>query len=253
MPAIRPQNWVAAYESILKSTKEHFELIIVSPFPLIKELTGLTNIKHVVDFGSPVRATQIGITLAEAPYLFPNFCDDALFLENAIDENLAFLDSMGSAENNVVTCKYSESDGFSHPTRWNDDSYYTLVNSYPVNKTWVPNDWYVFNNPFWHRSYFESFGGYDCSFGATPISHADLALRAYLGGAVVKLSPIPIMKVDHGQNDHRPIEISQLYFDSPAFTHKHTNRLSPDKIKVDKDNWKNAQSLWEFRFQISNE
>ena len=51
MPGIRPDNWSKVYESIKKSTKRTFELIIVGPYQLPPELApiknGLTNNEYV--------------------------------------------------------------------------------------------------------------------------------------------------------------------------------------------------------------
>ncbi len=251
MPGIRPQNWVRAYESILQATKETFELIIVSPFELPVELQELGHVKYIREFGSPTRATQLGTLLAEGQYLFPNFCDDGIFLKDSIDKNLALLLEKGDDIKNIVTCKYSESQNFSHPERWNDDTYYTLVRSYPVNKDITPAEWYVLNNPFWHTAYFQQLGGYSCEFGATPIAHADLAMRAYKDGAHIYLSNEPIMKVDHSQPDHGPIEISQLQYDSPKFQAKYAAGVGNIEPAVSRDNWKESDRFWPFRFKTA--
>ncbi len=248
MPGIRPQNWRVAYESILTATNDSFELIIISPFDLPSDLNNINNIKYIKDFGSPTRASQIGCYLSEGKFLFPNFCDDAVFIPKSIDQNLQLLLEMGENNRNVISCKYSESDNFSNRHNYQSDEVYFLVNSYPVNRNITPSNWYILNNPFWHRDYFEQLGGYDCIFGVCPIAHADLAVRAYIDGANIKLSPIPIMEVDHGQDDHKPIEISQLGYDAPAFQRKYFNSLDAFPTKIPFNNWKNADNIWKFRF-----
>ena len=55
MPGIRPERWKDVFESIYEGTKRSFELIIVSPYRLPEELTKYKNIKHVTDWGNPVR------------------------------------------------------------------------------------------------------------------------------------------------------------------------------------------------------
>ena len=109
MPGIRPENWLRGYNSIYSATNKSFELIIISPYPLPKELENQRNVKYIKDFGSPTRASQIGNTLAEGKFIFPNFCDDAIFIKDSIDSNLKTLIEMGNNIKNVVTCKYSES------------------------------------------------------------------------------------------------------------------------------------------------
>lgn len=253
MPAIRPQNWDRVYNSILKSTKKAFELIIVSPYPLTPLLQNKSNVKYVKDYGSPTRASQIGSLLFEGKYVFPTMADDAVFIEGAIDCNLDLLASMGEGDNNIVVCKYSESKDFTHKERYQDDSYYKLVNAYPVNKSHVPEGWWIFNTVFWHRSYFEKLGGFNCQYQAACMAHADSALRAQKDGAVVAMSSFPIIQCDHIPNggDHTPIEISQIYFDTPLFRVKYDKTLNDLEPSIDPMNWKLASIVWEKRFDES--
>jgi hypothetical protein len=248
MPGIRPHNWVRGLQSIFTATTKTFELIIVSPFPLPKEMENMANVKYIKDYGSPTRASQIGNTMAEGKFIFPNFCDDAIFIKGSIDANLELLAKLGDSVKNVITCKYSESKDFEFPERYQNDDYYRLVNAYPVNKETTPNTWWILNNPFWYRSYFEYLGGYDYRFGVCPLAHADLAMRAYRDGANIHLSQVPIMQVEHGQNDHQPIEQSQLGFDTPFFAQKYHESLSKYPIQIPMDNWKQAPHVWKFRF-----
>lgn len=156
MPGIRPNLWEGVFNSILESTKRAFELIIVSPFPLPPALTAEHRVKYIRDFGSPVRASQIGITLCEGSYVSPNMCDDGLFFKNALDNNLDLLLAQGTDIKNVITCRYSESIGYSRREDYQADSVYNLVNSYPANPAFVPADWYIFNSTVMHTQYRKS-------------------------------------------------------------------------------------------------
>lgn len=250
MPAIRPELWVGVLNSIAQSTKRNFELIIVSPFPLPKEVSGTLNIKYVRDFGSPMRASCIGCSLAVGKYIFPTMADDALFIESAIDKNLDLLESMGDNKKNIIVCKYSESKDRSAPDRYQDDSYYKIVNAYPVDKNIIPHDWWIFNTAFWYREYFDEIGWFDCTYEACPLGHCDLAIRAQRDGANVKLSPDAIIRCDHGQSDHGPIEIAQIQFDGPKFTAKYSQPLNNFSISLNKESWKASPAVWDKRFVI---
>lgn len=254
MPGIRPQNWVRAYNSILSSTNRSFELIIVSPFPLPPELQPLSNVKYVKDFGNPTRASQIGALLIEGKYVFPTMADDAVFIPGAIDANLDELVKMGDSDKNVVVCKYSESQGFSEKERYQPDSYYRMVNAYPVSPLIVPPDWWIFNTVFIHRAFFERLGGYDASFETACMGHADLAIRAQKDGAVVKMTEFPILQCDHipSGGDHTAIEEATGYADSPKFREKFSKPLDSLVINIPTDNWKNAQSIWSRRFTVNS-
>lgn len=250
MPAIRPNNWVGVYDSILKSTKNTFELIIVSPYPCPKELENISNIKLIKDYGSPVRASQIALNFIEGKYVYPTHSDDSLFIEDAIDQNIEFLSSKENDSKNVVMAKYSESASYSHPRRYQDDDYYKLVNAYKTDPRFVNPEWWIYNSVFMYSSYLLEMGGWDCRFQACPYSHADLAIRCQDDGAKTYLSPYPISICDHGQNDHRPIEISQAYEDAPLFNERYSKQIDKNKNKIDLNNWKKSESIWSKRFKI---
>ncbi len=252
-PSIRPNNLKRVYDSILNSTKRRFELIIVSPYVLPIELQGISNIKSVVDFGSPTRASCIASLLIEGKYVFPTMADDAIFIDGAIDKNLDLLISMGDDIKNAVVCKYSESQGFSAKERYQPDDYYKMVNSYAVNKEICPKGWLIFNAVFLHSKYFEEIGGYDSSFETACIGHADLAMRSQLDGVTTRLSEFPIIQCDHipSGGDHTPIEINQVHYSSPKFAQKYNQYLNQIPIKIPIDNWKKADAVWKFRFKQS--
>ena len=248
MPAIRPENWEKVYESIVKSTKRKFELIIGSPYDLPASLSSRKNVKIVKDWGSPIRANQIATLLAEGKYLFPTLSDDSLFIEGAIDENLNLLESLGSSHKNVVVAKYSESSNYAFPTRYQGDEYYKLINAYQTDPRFVDKDWWIYNTVFFHASYFFQIGGFDCSFQSCPYSFADLAIRCQYDGANTVMSSHPIIMCDHGQSDHRPIEISQVYEDAPIFRGRYSKPIDGSRINLDVMNWKSAPSVWRHRF-----
>jgi glycosyltransferase involved in cell wall biosynthesis len=248
MPAIRTDNWIKVYESIQNSTSRNFELIIGSPYDLPAELRGYKNIKIVKDWGSPTRASQIASMLIEGKYVFPTYSDDSIFIKNAIDENLNLLISLGECIKNAVVCKYSESQNYSAPTRYQDDDYYKLINAYKTNPEIVNKDWWIYNTVFMHSEYFLNMGGFDCSFQACPYSHADLAIRCQSDGANAVMSNHPIIMCDHNQSDHMPIEISQIYEDAPVFNHKYSKEIDKTKNKIDLMNWRSAPSVWKHRF-----
>jgi len=248
MPAIRVENWAKAYESIKNSTKRTFELIISSPYELPQNLLQYKNIKIVKDWGSPTRASQIASLLIEGKYVFPTNSDDSLFIKDAIDKNLDLLISKGNNYKNAVIAKYSESAGYTHPDRHQDDDYYKLINAYKTNPLFVNKDWWIYNTVFLHSEYFIEMGGFDCRFQACPYSHADLAIRCQSDGADTSLSPYPIVMCDHGQGDHKPIEISQVYEDAPLFHQKYSRPIDPSSVRIDIMNWKKAPSVWKHRF-----
>lgn len=254
MPAIRPNNWKRIYDSIRLSTKRPFELIIVGPFGLPEELQLVANIKYVRDFGSPVRATNIGILLCEGKYIFSNHADDAYFIEGALDKNLDELILMGDNIKNVIICKYSESENLSNVDRYQNDDYYKITNAYQLDKTLFSSDWWIFNVVIWHREYFEQFGGFDPQFEVCPMAHGDLALRAQQDGAIVKMTNFPLLHCSHmpgTSGDHAPVHYAQGLHDDPIFRNKYKNGMVGIDIKLNPMGWKSSPAVWDKRFQVS--
>ena len=92
VPAIRKDRWISMYNSIKKSTKRSFELIIVGPYSLPEELQKMVNVKYIKDYGNPVRASQIGSLIAEGKYIFWA-SDDGTFQPGALDKAIDCLES----------------------------------------------------------------------------------------------------------------------------------------------------------------
>ena len=249
MPAIRPNNWMAVYNSILKSYSGVFELIIISPYPLPKEMDNISNIKYIKSFSNPVRATQIGLLYAEGKYIYPTHADDAYLIEGALDKNIELLVSMGDYKDNIVVCKYSESRNLEHPDRYQNDDYYKIVNAYAPGNHYIPKDWWIFNTVIMHTEFLFELGGYDCSYTACPYAHADLACRAQIRSATVQMSPYPLIRCDHGQDDHGPIEHAQLGHDAPLFHSVYCKPLNTVNPRIDLNNWQNAPAVWSLRFK----
>ena len=247
-PSIRPDNLDAIYDSILSSTKHSFELIVAGPYPLSTKLQGLKNVKYVKDFGSGVRASQIAATMAEGE-LMVHTADDALFLPNALDENIGLLTSMGNDGKNVVVAKYYEGQNGTEKVLQPDD-YFKIKGSTWTASKFISDSYWLFNVAIMHRSWFEELGGWDCSFEGTFYSHVDLAIRAQFAGSNVKMSEFPLLDCDHSQADHSPIEIAQTNFDKPLYFRKYGNPgwvMHPMNINL--DNWKDSDTVWSKRFK----
>jgi glycosyltransferase involved in cell wall biosynthesis len=249
MGAIRRERWDRVYDSILKSTRRSFELIIVGPYPLTEYLQEKKNVKYAKDFGSPMRAFNIAAELAEGR-LITWHADDGLFLDNSLDMAIDLLYEMGVDEKNVVVAKYFEGEGYSG-TDAHPDSYYKLCNAYPRSQ-YIPTDWWIFNIAIMYRSFFEKLGGFDCQFQSPCIGDADLGIRAQRAGAIVKMAPAPLMTCDHmpdpNKSDHGPIVAAQLQEDEPLYKNIYSCPLDNKPICIDVSNWKNSSTVWRKRF-----
>ncbi len=249
-PSIRPYLLEGMYDSIFHSTKRDFELIIVSPYPLPERLQKAKNVKLVKDWGNPTRCSNIGLLVAEGRYIYGAHSDDAIFIEDSLDDNLTLFEAMGDNEKNALVCKYSESKDFSNKN-YQDDRYYQLNVAYQLNPHIIPDKWLIFNSVFLHHSYILKLGGWDARFQVPAIAHADLAARAQFDGANVQLSPYPSVNVDHMEGtsgDHASIHLSQCLEDMPNLQIKYNSPIQSDSILIDVNNWKNTPSVWTRRF-----
>ena len=252
LPSIRSDRLKKFYESFCEATKRPFELIVVGPDPLPKELESFRNIKYARDFGNPTRAQNIALLLAEGSIVTWQ-ADDAVMLPGAVDANLDILYEMGEDPKNVVVAKYQEGqEGSPDREKQHADSYFT-INAGPAASPYIPGHWWLFNVAFMHRLFLEALGGFDASFEGTWTSQTDLAIRAQAAGANVKMSGIPCMICDHmpgSSGDHKPIYECQTFHDEPLLhsTYRDPNWPKTRPPAVDVMNWKNAETVWKRRF-----
>ena len=253
LPSIRPNRLPAVYESILNSTSRKFEIIVVGPYPLPPELEQHKNIKYVRDFGSPVRAHNIGLLLCEAQ-IITWMADDGLMLPGAIDEHLDLLESLGPDEKNVVVAKYYEGEvGSVERQTLQPDSYFKISHT-PAASPYFPSDWWIFNIAYMHKKFAYALGGWDASYEGTWVAHTDMAIRAQAVGAKVVMAPGPQAVADHmpgSTGDHQPIYECQTFHDVPLINQRfrRADWKKHNSMTVKIMNWKEVPQVWERRFK----
>ena len=275
LPSIRPHKLCGIYDSIIHAAKKtSFELIVVGPYPLPDGLKDKKNIKYVEDYGSPVRASNIGASIAEGKIL-TWIADDGFLLEDTLDENIDILYSHGNSIKNVLVSKYYENQigpingekfdpsrndhrnhvignaPSSHPTL--QEKYYKINNADCTRSPYIPDDWWIFNVAFMYREFFEFLGGWDSEFEGTAMSHTDMAIRAQFNGANVVMAEKPLFVCDHlpgDTGDHQPIFLCQTLHDEPLIQAKYRDPLWTSKVntRINVDNWKKAPAIWGRRF-----
>ena len=252
LPAIRVDKWDHLYDTICASTNRHFELIICGPYALTEKLQKEGNVKYIKDYGSPTRASAIAMQMAEGT-LITWLCDDAVLLPGALDQAIDKLYEMGDDEKSVVLTKYLE--GHHGATKIDQPDYYYRINGREgfrpcTYSPYIPDDWWIFNTAIMYRSFFEELGGLDCAFEHAAMADTDLAIRAQMCGANIMITQITLYDCDHGQPDHKPIEIAQLQYDEPRIQAKYRDVewRSKLQIRVEPDNWKQYPAVWTRRF-----
>lgn len=249
VPGIRPQNWIKLYNSILNSTAYPFELIFVGPNEPPTFLQNQSNVSFFKDFGSPARCGQIGMIRAKYP-IFHWSSDDCIYLPGAIDEAISGLDM--DNYKSVVVCKYTEGD---NPDTWHvmlEDQYYHLNSHDCLRSPGVDNKYIGFNLVFMHLSYLKELGGLDCNFNVHVMATNDLAVRAQMDKAQVKLHNKVLLRCSHqpkAEGDHGPIYNAQHYHDLPIYHLLYDNQLRYNRIRIDINNWEKSNNRWS-RFSV---
>jgi len=245
IPGIRPYNWEALYASIKNTSQEDIEVIFVGPFLLPEPLTKYANIKYIKDFGSAVRAQQIGTLFAEGN-LITWGADDAIYLPDALDEAITLLKE--SSKEKICVGRYYEGRNGIVKTK-QPDQYFRLNNYSPLAKFADPS-WWMFQPAIMHRETFIELGGLDCKFEVGCCSHADFAMRSYRSGCEVTMLNNFILDCDHGHLDHGPIEDAQNNHDWQLLIDIYKDESCLERIYVPYDNWQTAERVWSRRFKI---
>lgn len=247
---IRPQNWKKLYDSLAASFSEPWEIIFVGPYPPGSDCRGLPNLVWKEDWGSPMRAQQIALTLAQGRNI-SWVADDGVFLPKALDVAFDFWRREGDYGNPFrgIIGRYFEGDG--DHSAMVDPNYYRLNFHDGARSRWIPDDCLLLNLTVANTRIIRALGGWDCQFEAIPMALCDLAVRAHLHGMRFKLCPNVLYTCTHMPGltgDHAPIHIAQTEFDMPLFKRIWDGPQKPDRIEIPLDNWTKAPSRWERRF-----
>ncbi len=248
-PGVRPQNWLALYDSIPNITtlpKEEYELIIVSPYNLPPELEGIDNVRLIKDKGCPTRCYQLGLLHSQGEYVLIGLADDGVCPNNyAVDKAFALLPS----EKGIVSFPYIEG----VPTRKSEriqmaESWWHFAAHPPVCAKYIPNHYFLVMIGLMRRDYLLELGGFDCRIEHAGVSLVDLAVRLQKDGAKVVLGEkILDITFEAGTPLHKPIEESYPN-DLELLLKIYSDITSSCRTKIDLDNWKQAEEVWGRRF-----
>lgn len=248
VPSIRPQLLKGLYDSIDNSFHGSWELVIISPYPLPANLKDKTNIQIIEDWGTPIRARQIGLINSRGTYIC-YAADDCKFIPNALDESFNLIKDRDYKT--VVLGKYSE--GMENNPETLKDEYYKLSYHAPhkILMQKMGKDYYFVNTGLISRQFMMELGGFDCQFEACAIACCDLSVRMQNAGATILLQKGGLFNSTHlaGQlGDHKPIHDAQTEHDHPLFYNIYWNRENYNRTSIPIDNWKQAPARWARRF-----
>lgn len=248
IPALRPHYWVNLYNSILSATKLNFELILVSPHDIPESLYQHKNIKLIRDFGSPVRAHQIGLCNASSKYVFWS-ADDGFFYENSIDAAMNQFKSIDNKQKGLCV-KYIEGDNPASSPMLKDDYYY--INGHKGHDfLGLPSHWMFMHHGIMEREYLEYFGGFDCFFENIAAASLDFSCRIQNNGCTIYVTELPAHKGDwlHADaGDHGPVHNA---FHERDYGNALKYMVDKTRGRIDMDNWKKSDAIWARRWGVS--
>jgi len=249
MPAIRTPNWDKMYESIKKSCKKYsFELVMCGPFELTEKLKKENNVTMIIDNGCPSRCAQRA-ALAAKGKLIAHLVDDAIFIEDSLDQCVDLYNAVCSRED-VINLRYTEGKDYSaepmHPNYW-----FAWFHG-GLRLPGVPRDYKFACHHLIGTDYFKELGGYDCEYEYQNFNLHDLIFRVQYDGGIVWDSPNEVTNCNHypdGIVDHRAIEDAHFNHDVPLFHKMYSDKnVLSKRVKIPLDNWKKTDEIWNRRF-----
>ena len=249
MPAIRVPRWDSMFASIQKSCKRHsFELVMCGPFELTENLKKHDNVRMIIDNGSPSRCAQRA-AIESTGKLLAHVVDDALFLEDSLDEAIDLYNHTCTTKD-VVNLRYTE--GANYQGGPMPPNYWFIKAHPPLLKPGVSSEYKMSCHHLIDREYFRELGGYDCTYEYQNYNRHDLMYRVQYNGGEVYDSPTQVTACDLfplRSGDHNVIMDAQQLHDEPLYQEMYSD---PDILKkrlcIPLDNWKNSEEVWQRRF-----
>lgn len=242
VPGIRPQNWQKLYDSVnISLHSDDFEVIFIGPQAQAIETHGVGKARFIEDWGSPARAMNIGLEVADGDIITWG-ADDGYFLPQALrDISQKFIGM------HILAGKYYEGTVNSEML---GDKYYRIGTHIDCSGLAVDiSQWLFLNIGLVSKELLLDYGGwngrdYETTFGA----HFDLAIRLQADDINFSMYERPIFYCDHMPNDtgdHGPIHHAHSA-DMAMIRNKYSR--SPIGIKISPDYWKQSPDRWVRRF-----
>lgn len=243
MPAVRVNNWVRIFDSILGAWGGEFELIIISHRPLPLELQKIEQVVYIYDEGCPTRKTQLGLIATRGEYV-TYFVDDGIYLPNKLNElyqETAFADP--------IALKYGESvDGNSHLPIMESDEYYKFHYHSVLHLPGIPSlDCKVLSFAIFPTHMLKGIGGFDCRFEHIAMAETDLSVRLENQGIKVGISREVMLHLTWEPGDagaHAGVNHAQMDHDLPLFLDMYKDDANKGREIIDIENWKDSPAVW---------
>jgi GT2 family glycosyltransferase len=248
LPAHRTFLWERLYHSIQQSVGEDYswELVMVGPNEPPPFFADKANFKFFKDYGSPSRAFQISIMLAEGE-LVTWASDDGFYTKDSLKLCIEKHEKENLGHKDIVIVRHVE--GRNHGGHQEPNDFWRAWHHPPLRLSGIPQDFYIILNGMMKLDYLRDLGGFDCIYENYNMNLHDLAFRAQRAGSKMYFSPTTCLNCDWNPNegDHVPITSAHNEHDMPLFT-KLMSEPQEDRIKIDIFNWTKSAPVWKRRF-----
>lgn len=247
VPSIRPKNLKNLYDSIKTAFSGEFEMLVASPYELPEELIGVSEIRLIKTWRSPIAAQQEALIVSSGDYI-TWAADDGKFLPNSL--NVAFNLLEGKDYKTVIMGKYREGEGDTDDMV--KDDYYYLNNHSGSMARFIPENTLMLNCGVVSRKVLVELGGWDAkAFQVCPYAYHDMAIRLQKYGCEFIIQKEVMFKCSHMpelQGDHAPIHVGQIYFDEPLFKEMYNHPYWSKRLAIDINSWQKSEIRWNRRF-----
>lgn len=247
VPSIRPANLGRLYNSVIEAFSGEFEFLVIGPYGLPDELKTKPNVRFIEDWGSPLRAQQIGLIESMGEYI--SWCaDDGWCTPQSYDKAFKLLE--GEDYKTVIMGKYQE--GERQNNHMEENHYYILNNHVQSNCFFIPENTWMLNCGVVSRKILLELGGWDAgTFRTCPQGYNDMAIRLQKYGCKFIVNPDIMFECTHmpgTTGDHGPIHTVQTTIDEPMFKEIYNHPYFSKRLAIDLNNWKKSPAKWNARF-----
>jgi hypothetical protein len=179
--------------------------------------------------------------------------DDGWFLEGKLEKALDLLEASKKVNKALVSVyREGQNNGLGDGA---DLSIYTCNHHVPLKSKFNKDSWLVFNSAIVQTSDWKRLGGFDCRLQVPASSIAEYGIRSQRDNCQVIMFNETTFECDWlcgEEGDHGPIHHAQLEEDIPLLNEILNHPTSPERTKIDINNWGASPHIWEKRFSDPN-
>lgn len=254
LPSIRIERIPFLYSSIKKSYDDEFEVIVISPYAINEDISSLDNIIWIQDWGSPVRCQSMALEHCSGDYV-TRAVDDSFYITDSLTKAMKLADP-----ETVVNLKFTESNNsvdFSHQSsiRMDKDDFYDTFYHKQTLQPYVAHNYKIINFGIYPTQLLKDIGGWDSvTWETIALAELDLSIRLQFNDTKIKMTPDIVLRCDWEPGEsgtHAPLHYA-FDDDMKKYREIYSNIDCWNRVKISRENWKQAPERWVRRFGNKN-